>query len=78
VNRIVSIVGWSLAALLLSFVVVVALFIGAMYAIAMSDAEGERWLKVAFWVLAPVPVAVGFGALLLGVRGVLPGTGPTA
>jgi hypothetical protein len=74
----VIIVGWSLTALLLSLVAVVGLFIGAMYAIAMSDVEGERWLKVAFWFLAPVPVAVGVGALLLGVRGVLPGTGPTA
>jgi hypothetical protein len=78
VNRIASIVAWSLAALLLSAVVVAGVFIGAMLAIAMSDAEGEHWLKVAFWVLAPVPVAVGVGTLVLGLRGVLPGTRPTA
>jgi hypothetical protein len=78
VNRILSIVAWSLTAFLLSFIVVAGVFIGAMLAIAMSDAEGEQWLKLAFWLLAPVPVAVGVGALVLGLRGRLPGTTPTA
>ncbi len=77
-NRAVSIVTWSLSALLLSFFAIVGVFIGAMYAIAMLEAEGEVWLKVAFWVLAPVPLVVAIGALVLGLRGALPGTRPAA
>jgi hypothetical protein len=77
VNRIVSIIAWSVAAVLLSSAVAAGAFIGLMLAIAMSDIEGDHWLKLAFWVLAPVPVAVGVGTLVLGLRGVLPGTRPT-
>jgi hypothetical protein len=78
VQRIVSIVAWSVGALMLSTVVVAQLFVGAMFAIAMWEAEGEQWLKVAFWAMAPIPVVVGIGALRLGIRGVLPGTRRTA
>jgi hypothetical protein len=78
VQRIVSIVAWSVGALMLSTVVVAELFVGAMLAIAMSEAEGERWLKVTFWAMAAIPVAVGIGALMLGLRGILPGTRRTA
>ena len=77
-QRIVSIVAWSVGTLMLSTVVVATLFVGAMFAIAISEADGERWLKVTFWVLAAIPVAAGIGALMLGLRGVLPGTRPTA
>jgi hypothetical protein len=74
VHRIVSIVAWSIGTLIVSAVLVAAIFVGALFAIAMSDANGDVWLKLSFWLLAAIPVAVGIGALMLGLRGVLPGT----
>jgi hypothetical protein len=40
----------------------------------VSEANGERWLKLAFWILAVIPIVAGIAALRLGLRGVLPGT----
>jgi hypothetical protein len=74
VRRIVGIVGWCVGSLAFSAIVVAELFVGAVYLVATWEANGEAWLKLAFWVLAMIPIAAGIGVLMLGIRGVLPGT----
>jgi hypothetical protein len=72
--RIVSTIAWCVGTAAFSTVVAAELFVGAVYLVAVSEANGERWLKLAFWILAVIPIVAGIAALRLGLRGVLPGT----
>lgn len=76
-QRLVNIVAWSIGTLVVSSVVAAELFVGATFAIAVTEVD-DRWLKVAFWAFAALPVAVSIAAVMLAVRGVLPGTRRTA
>jgi hypothetical protein len=73
-----NIIAWSVGALVAATIVVAEIFVAAMFAIAITNAEGESWLKLSFWVLATIPVATGVIVLRLGLRGRLPGTRRTA